>query len=153
MSVPIWNSVRFLEATVDGQQLAAGVFGLCYGQTCTSSSLGYNISTLLDAKYSGVIPGFTKSLILVPIGAGLSALAALFGLIGVFSTSRAATILMLISSLLALVVTGVAWILSMVLFGLTRNRLRDAGASAMCVLAFSLAPVKFARLTAVLFVL
>lgn len=78
-----------------------------------------------------VLSNLTYGLILNPIGAGLSALAALFGLLGVFSTSRAATILMTIASLLALVVTGVSFILSMVLFGLARNRLNDAGADAM----------------------
>lgn len=64
-----------------------------------------------------VLSNLTYALILNPIGAGLAGLAALFGLLGVFSTSRAMTILMTLASLLALIVTGVSFILSMVLFG------------------------------------
>lgn len=54
VSVPIWNSVRFLEATLDGQQLIMGNWGYCLGSTCTSSKLGYGLQStvqnLLDAK-------------------------------------------------------------------------------------------------------
>ena len=70
-------------------------------------------------------------LILHPIAAGLAGLAVIFGLIGVFSTSRIATILMTISSALALIVTLVAWVIDMVLFGIARNRINNAGGSAM----------------------
>ena len=64
-------------------------------------------------------------LILHPIAAGLSGLAILFGLCGA-AYHRSGTILMAIAALLAFLVTLVVWIIDMVLFGIVRNRIRDA---------------------------
>jgi hypothetical protein len=71
----------------------------------------------------------TRTLILHPIAAALSGLAFLFGLCGM-SYHRSGTVMMTLLSCLALLVTFIAWVIDMVLFGIARNRYRDAGTSA-----------------------
>ena len=65
----------------------------------------------------------------MPPGAGLSGLAVLFGLCGA-GYHRAGTVFMTLVSALALLVTLVAWVIEMVLFGVARDHVRDRGLSA-----------------------
>ena len=59
-------------------------------------------------------------------GAGLSGLAVLFGLCGA-AYHRAGTVFMTLVSALALLVTLIAWVIEMVLFGVARDHVRDRG--------------------------
>ena len=65
----------------------------------------------------------------MPSGAGLSGLAVLFGLCGA-GYHRAGTVFMTLVSALAFLVTLVAWVLEMVLFGVARDHMRDRGINA-----------------------
>ena len=62
-------------------------------------------------------------------GAGLSGIAVLFGLCGA-AYHRAGTIFMTLISALAFLVTLVAWVVEMVLFGIAREHMRDRGIDA-----------------------
>ncbi|CDZ97306.1 Actin cortical patch SUR7/pH-response regulator PalI [Phaffia rhodozyma] len=136
VSVPIWDSVYFLKATLNSETVTFGNWGYCVqGGSCTSAKYGYDLTSTLISDSTGKLSnalskGLTYVFILHPIAAGLSFIAALLGLIGTFASSRASTILMVIASLLALLVTGVAWIINMIAFGIARNRVRNAGGQA-----------------------
>lgn len=65
----------------------------------------------------------------IPSAAGLSGLSVLFGLCGA-AYHRAGTVFMTLLSALAFLVTLVAWVIEMVLFGVARNHLRDRGIDA-----------------------
>jgi hypothetical protein len=75
---------------------------------------------------SSTIHNLTFTLILHPIAAGLSGLAVLFGLCGT-EYHRSGTVLMALSSSLAVLVTLVAFILDMVLFSIARHEFRKFG--------------------------
>lgn len=75
---------------------------------------------------SSTIHNLTFTLILHPIAAGLSGLAVLFGLCGA-EYHRSGTVLMALSSSLAALVTLVAFVLDMVLFGIARHEFRKSG--------------------------
>ncbi|KAL7416027.1 pali-domain-containing protein [Mrakia frigida] len=136
VSVPIWKSVYFMSASDGSDNLIFGNWGICaVNGACTASKLGYNLdltSLGIDSERlsSVFIKNLTYVLILHPIAAGLAGLAMIFGLLGVFSTSRAATILMTIASFLALLITLTAWVVDMVLWGIARNRIRNIGGTA-----------------------
>ena len=96
---------------------------------------------------SGVLHNLTYTLILIPIGgslslhsnssrlislsyaaAGISGIAFLFGLCGA-GYHRSGTVFMSLTSALALLVTLVAWVLEMVLFGIAHHRASERGVS------------------------
>lgn len=63
------------------------------------------------------------------IAAGLSGIAVLFGICGA-AYHRVGTVLMTLISALAFLVTLVAWVVEMVLFGVARKHFRDRGINA-----------------------
>jgi len=125
LSAPIWNSISFLDTTIGGRSIHFGVFGF----TGSSKHLGYPINELNTSHpvfNSVVVHNLTYALILHPIAAGFALVAVLFGLCGAAS-HRVGTIFMAIAASLAAIATLVVWVIDMVLFGITRNRLRDQG--------------------------
>jgi len=123
VSAPTWNAVSFLHA--DG--INFGVFGF----TGSSTHVGWFFpdpvadSTLND----GLFHNLTFTLVLIPVAAGLSGLAFLFGLCGV-SYHRSGTVFMSLLSALALLVTLIGWVLEMVLFGFARHHANERGLNA-----------------------
>ncbi|KAI0087964.1 hypothetical protein BDY19DRAFT_985712 [Irpex rosettiformis] len=122
VSAPTWNSISFLNT----EGIHFGVFGF----TGSGTSVGYFFpSPIGDGDInSSTLHNLTFTLILIPIAAGLSGLAFLFGLCGA-SYHRSGTIFMSLTSALALLVTLIAWILEMALFGIAHQRASDNGAS------------------------
>ncbi|KIK63785.1 hypothetical protein GYMLUDRAFT_40862 [Collybiopsis luxurians FD-317 M1] len=130
VSAPTWEKISFLNVGTGSAQVHYGVFGFTGSQThigydLNPSVLGFD-STKLNTE---VIHNLTKTLILYPIAAGLSGLGMLFGLCGA-AYHRSGTVLMLLATALALIVTLVVWVLEMVLFGIARDRFRDQGVPA-----------------------
>lgn len=119
VSAPTWDKISFMDVTRGGSMERYGVFG---SSADDSTHIGYRIA----GADSGTLHSLSYALVLVPIGAALSGLAFLFGLCGA-GYHRVGTILMTLFSAVALLVTLVAWVLSMVLFGIARNRLHDRG--------------------------
>ncbi|KAH0589634.1 hypothetical protein J132_09219 [Termitomyces sp. J132] len=123
VSVPTWNEISFLNVGTGADQIRCGVFGF----TGSKTSVGYDFLPAGSADLNtNIIQNLTKTLVLHPIAAGLSGIAFIFGLCGA-AYHRVGTILMSLFAGLATLVTLVAFILDMVLFGITRNRIRDAG--------------------------
>ncbi|KAH9484928.1 hypothetical protein JR316_0001831 [Psilocybe cubensis] len=121
VSVPTWNKVYFLRVGPLVNQLRYGVFGF----TGSSTNIGYNFTN--DRLNSTILHNLTKTLILHPIAAGLSGIAFFFGLCGAANFHRSGAIMMTLFSCLALLTTFVAWVIDMILFGIARQRYRDAG--------------------------
>ncbi|KDQ07042.1 hypothetical protein BOTBODRAFT_192638 [Botryobasidium botryosum FD-172 SS1] len=127
LSVPIWDSISFLDVHIPGlDTLKFGVFGY----TGSHARLGYQLSPAVQGLSLGqlnttTIRNLTYALVLNPIAAGLSGLAVLFGLCGA-ADSRVGTILMTLASALACLAALVAFIIDMTLFGVARSRIRDA---------------------------
>lgn len=120
ISAPTWNKISFMDVTGQGAGTTHwGVFG---SSLSGSSHLGYRI----PGADSATLHTLSYTLILVPIGAGLAGLSFLFGLCGA-AYHRVGTILMTLTSALALLATLLAWVLSMVLFGVARHRLNNRG--------------------------
>ncbi|KAI0046054.1 pali-domain-containing protein [Auriscalpium vulgare] len=130
VSAPTWNAIYYLRASRGGDTVHFGTFGY----TGTGTHIGYHFpqsrfgfsSSRLS---SGTVHALTDTLILIPIAAGLSGLAVIFGLCGA-AYHRMGTVFMSLAASLALVVTLVAWILEMTLFGIVRSHFRDNGWSA-----------------------
>jgi len=130
ISAPVWERISFLDVTTGGRTIHFGVFGY----TGSPRSVGYFFDpTVLGLDNTNlnndVIHNLTFVLILHPIAAALSALAVIFGLCGA-AYSRLGTIFMSLSAALATLVTLVAWVIDMVLWGIARNRIRSSGSSA-----------------------
>ncbi|KAK0502878.1 pali-domain-containing protein [Armillaria luteobubalina] len=128
VSVPTWNSVYFLQAGAGSSATRFGVFGF----TGSPITIGYDFNTAgfnSSSLNTTVITNLTKTLILHPIAAGLAGLAFLFGICGA-SYHRAGTVLMSLLAALATLVTLVAWVIDMVLFGIARNHFRNQNVSA-----------------------
>jgi len=123
VSAPTWNAVSFLKTP--GTNF--GVFGFTGSQT----HVGWNFpGSLGDSRLNGnMFHNFTEVLVLIPIAAGLSGLAFIFGLCG-FAYHRAGTVFMTLVSALALLTTLVAWVIEMVLFGVARSHMRSRGIDA-----------------------
>jgi len=122
ISVPTWSKVSFLNVG-DSGQLKYGVFG----STGSSPSVGYYFT---NARLnSSVLHNLTKALILHPIAAGLAGFAFFFGVCG-SANFRIGTILMALLASLALLTTFVVWVIDMILFGIARQRYRNAGQKA-----------------------
>jgi hypothetical protein len=130
VSAPTWEKISFLNVGTGSQQTRYGVFGFTgsqrhIGYDFNPAELGFD-STKLNTE---VIHNLTMTLILYPIAAGLAGLGFLFGLCGA-AYHRAGTVLMLLATALALIVTLVVWVLEMALFGIARDRFRDQGVPA-----------------------
>jgi len=130
ISVPVWNKVSFLDATYNSKSISFGA----WGYTGSSKTLGYSwtqaLGNISNTRLSqSIFNNLTYVLILHPIGAGLSALAVVFGICGA-GYSRIGTILMSLCAALALLVTLVAWIIDLVMFGIARDEIRSHGGSA-----------------------
>ncbi|THV08062.1 pali-domain-containing protein [Dendrothele bispora CBS 962.96] len=124
VSAPTWEKISFLDVGTGSNTVHYGVFGF----TGSGTHIGYEFvdpsslgNTQLNTR---IIHNLTKALILHPIAAGLAGLATLFGLCGA-GYHRAGTVIMTLLAALATIVTLVAWVLSMALFGIARNRFRD----------------------------
>ncbi|KAI0745508.1 pali-domain-containing protein [Earliella scabrosa] len=124
VSSPTWDNVSFLNTPVGASETRFGVFGY----TGADTHIGwYFPDPLADDRLNGrLFHNLTYTLILIPIAAGLAGFSVLFGLCGA-AYHRVGTIFMTLVSALAFLVTLVAWVLEMVLFGVARNHMRDAG--------------------------
>jgi len=123
VSSPTWEKISFLDVGTGDNQVHYGVFGF----TGSKISIGYDFQSTGGSDINTtVIHNLTQTLILHPIAAGLAGLAFLFGLCGA-AYHRVGTIFMTLLSGLAMLSTLLAFVLDMALFGITRNRLRDAG--------------------------
>lgn len=124
ISSPVWEKISFLDVTT-GVRTHFGVFGytgskVSVGYTFPPDRLGFN-----DTKLNtGVIHSLTFVLVLYPVAAGLSGLSVLFGLCGA-CYHRAGTVFMSLLSALATICTLIAWVITMALFGIARNHVRD----------------------------
>ncbi|KXN90817.1 hypothetical protein AN958_03471 [Leucoagaricus sp. SymC.cos] len=119
VSAPTWESISFLNAGVGSSQIHYGVFGF----TGSKHTIGYEFSD--DRLNTVILHNLTRTLILHPIAAGLSAIAFLFGLGGAAARTRVGTVFMTLTAGLAALATLVAWVIDMVLFGTARNRFRE----------------------------
>jgi len=125
VSSPVWESISFLDVTKGSQITHFGVFGftgskVSVGYTFAPDRLGFS-----DTKINtGVLHSLTFVLVLYPVAAGLAGLSVLFGLCGA-CYHRAGTVFMSLLSALATVCTLIAWCISMALFGIARNHVRD----------------------------
>lgn len=106
---------------VGSDQIHYGVFGF----TGSTPAIGYQFDN--DRLDTAILHNLTKTLILHPVAAGLSAIAFLFGACGSASRTRAGTVFMTLVAGLAALVALVAWVIDMVLFGIARDRFREAG--------------------------
>jgi len=127
VSAPTWERISFLDVN---QANGTTHFG-CFGFTGTGTSIAYDFPNFTGTNNlnTSVMHHLTGTLILHPIGAALAGLAVLFGICGA-AYHRVGTILMALAALLAFLVTLVAWVIDMVLFGIERNRIRHPGISA-----------------------
>ncbi|KAG8957970.1 hypothetical protein FRC03_009577 [Tulasnella sp. 419] len=132
VSAPVWDAVSFLDANINGREVHFGVFGY----TGSGTKLGYSLAPqdigigYDDSRVNNVIlKNLTYVLILHPIAAGFAFIAVVFGICGA-ANHRSGTIIMAIASAMATVLTLVVWVIDMVLWGITRNRIRNAGDSA-----------------------
>jgi hypothetical protein len=125
ISSPTWEAISFLDVTNGAETTHFGVFGytgskVTVGYAFPVSRLGF-YDTRLN---SGVLHNLTFVLILYPIAAGLAGLSVLFGLCGA-CYHRAGTVIMSLLSALATLLTLIAWVCSMTLFGIARDHIRD----------------------------
>jgi len=129
ISSPTWEKISFLDVTRGGETTHFGVFGytgskISVGYTFPEDRLGYN-----DTKLNtGILHNLTYVLILYPVAAGLAGLSVLFGICGA-CYHRAGTVFMSLLSALATLCTLIAWVSSMALFGVARNRIRLYGSA------------------------
>jgi hypothetical protein len=127
VSVPIWNSVYFLQIGLSSsitsgissilpgtigddllnQKIRAGLWGYCAGTKCTDSQLGYTLpgDVFGDSKAADILGAATSALILHPIAAAFAAFALLFALCG-----------NLVAGLMASVASGIAFFVALVAF-------------------------------------
>jgi len=128
VSVPTWDKISFLNVGTGANQIRYGVFGF----TGSKVGIGYDFQAagLKESNLNTtIIRNLTKTLILHAIAAGLAGLAFLFGLCGA-AYHRVGTVLMSLLSGLAAIITLVVFVIDMVLFGITRNRLQHANTPA-----------------------
>ncbi|KAJ3737418.1 actin cortical patch SUR7/pH-response regulator pali [Lentinula guzmanii] len=130
VSSPTWEKISFLNVGSGDAVTHYGVFGFTGSQThigydFNPANLGFDSTTL----NTDIIHNLTKVLILYPIAAGISGLAVLFGLCGA-AYHRVGTVMMLLATSLALIVTLIVWVIEMVLFGIARERFHDQNVDA-----------------------
>jgi len=125
ISSPTWGRISFL----DMGNLHFGVFGYTGSQVHVGWYFPVGTaSQVTNTLNTDVLHNLTYVLILYPIAAGLSGIAVLFGICGA-SYHRAGTVFMSLVAALAMLITLVAWVISMVLFGVAHDRFSDAGIS------------------------
>ncbi|KAJ7262202.1 pali-domain-containing protein [Mycena haematopus] len=127
VSAPAWDKISFLNAGAGSATVRFGVFGY----TGTHTRIGYRFNpSSLDfndhALHTPVFLNLTRTLILHPIAAGISGLAFFCGLCGVFG-HRAGTAVMALSAALATIISLMAFLFDMVLFGIARRQFREQG--------------------------
>ncbi|EIN12013.1 pali-domain-containing protein [Punctularia strigosozonata HHB-11173 SS5] len=129
VGAPTWDKIGFLKANIDGTKR----FGV-FGYTGTSSTVGWHFQQSIlgfdDHRLNhGVVHNLTFVLILLPIAAGLSGLAVLFGLCGAHY-HRSGTVFMSLAAALATLCTLVGFIIELVLFGIAEHEFHKRGFSA-----------------------
>ncbi|KAH9948562.1 hypothetical protein B0H21DRAFT_727828 [Amylocystis lapponica] len=124
VSVPTWHAISFLDTDIGGVSTRFGVFGY----TGSAAHVGwYFPSSVADSTLNDkLFHNLTYVLVLIPVAAGLSGLAVLFGLCGV-GYHRSGTVIMTLLSSLAFLVTLVVWVIEMSLFGIARHHVRERG--------------------------
>jgi len=120
VSAPTWDRISFLNVG----SLHFGVFGY----TGSKTHIGYTFPIAASTLNTDILHNLTYVLILYPIAAGLAGLSVLFGICGA-GYHRAGTVFMSLLAALAMLCTLVAWVISMALFGLAKNKLKDDGIS------------------------
>ncbi|KAI0829698.1 pali-domain-containing protein [Trametes gibbosa] len=127
VSSPTWERISFLDVPNGSATTHFGVFGY----TGVKAHVGWFFPSLLaDDRLNGhLFHNLTFVLILIPIAAGLAGLSVLFGLCGA-AYHRAGTVFMALLSALAFLITLIAWVIEMVLFGVARSHMRDRGIDA-----------------------
>ncbi|KAF7376120.1 Pali-domain-containing protein [Mycena sanguinolenta] len=123
------DKIFFLDAGSGDAIVRFGVFGFTgnharIGYRFNPSSLNFNDHAL----HTPVFLNLTKTLILHPIAAGMSGLAFFCGLSGIFGY-RAGTAFMALLAALATIVSLMAFLFDMVLFGIVRRQFREQGIS------------------------
>ncbi|KAH7927487.1 pali-domain-containing protein [Leucogyrophana mollusca] len=121
VSAPTWDKISFLNTN----GLSFGIFGY----TGSKVHIGYDFPIPNSSLNTGILHNLTYVLILYPIAAGLSGLAVLFGLCGA-GYHRAGTVFMSLLAAVAMLCTLIAWVVSMALFGVAKDRLKNDGISA-----------------------
>ena len=123
VSSPTWERISFL----DVGNLHFGVFGYTGSQAHVGWYFPLDATSQVSNRVNtNVLHNLTYVLILYPIAAGLSGIAVLFGICGA-AYHRAGTVFMSLVAALAMLATLIAWVISMALFGVARERLRDSG--------------------------
>lgn len=134
VSAPTWRDVYFLQASAGGNSIRYGIFGYCTQNMCSKHSLGYDLSLApIGVNYSytsSALYHLTQIMILHPIAGALALIAMLWGFLGVCCASRACTILMSLTSFLALLAGLVVLGCDLALWIILRNHFNDNGASA-----------------------
>jgi len=128
VSAPTWNAISFLNVSFNGRSIHFG----CFGYTGTHTHVGYTFDASqigISDLSNGIVHNLTFVLVLHPVAAALAGLAVIFGICGA-GYHRAGTVLMSLAAGLATLVTTVAWVVDMVLWGIARDRFRDHGAQA-----------------------
>ncbi|KAJ7901801.1 pali-domain-containing protein [Mycena olivaceomarginata] len=127
VSAPTWDKISFLNAGSGSATVRFGVFGYTgtharIGYRFNPSSLNFNDHVL----HTPVFLNLTKTLILHPIAAGISGLAFFSGLCGALY-HRAGTAVMALLAALATIMSLLAFLFDMVLFGIARRQFREQG--------------------------
>ncbi|KIY53098.1 pali-domain-containing protein [Fistulina hepatica ATCC 64428] len=129
VSAPKWDKISFLDTSFGTDATTENIHFGVFGYTGSGTSIGYYFPISDSKLNSGILHSLTKALILYPICAGLAGLGVLFGICGA-SYHRAGTVILALLASLATILTFVAWVLSMVLFGIAREQFRDQHYSA-----------------------
>ncbi|KAK4056383.1 hypothetical protein OIO90_002526 [Microbotryomycetes sp. JL221] len=144
VGTPIWDQMSFLESNLvagGNSLLRMGQWGYCFGNSCTGSSLGYNLDFITQGSAIGndnvdignfdfgdtVVEGLTYALVLNPIAAGFAAIALLAALF----SNTACGIFASILAFWAFIVTLAAMAIDLGLFITTRRRLEDRGVASV----------------------
>ncbi|KAM0751013.1 pali-domain-containing protein [Meredithblackwellia eburnea MCA 4105] len=131
VGLPVWDSVYFLKANLNGQLIRMGQWGVCIGNQCSHKKLGYDLSFIQETAAGDtkagttIVHGLSYALVLNPIAAAFSLLALLFALSSHFVLGIFAALL----SFFAFLVTLVALAIDLGLFVTAHHRLTDQGAT------------------------
>ncbi|PWN19448.1 pali-domain-containing protein [Microstroma glucosiphilum] len=144
VTVPVTTSLYFLEVTAStrstAETLRFGTLGYCVNSTCSSASVGYNVTDAADLLGVSGSASFLKSLatdavrdltyvlILHPIACGLAALAFLLGVLQhcAFGMGCLATFV----AGLATTVSLASFAIDLALFTILKKRVESAGGTA-----------------------
>lgn len=125
VSAPTWDSVSFLDVPSETGTTHFGVFGF----SGSVAHVGFRFLVPINgydytAIEAGSVRNLTFTLVLYPIATCFSAFVVLLEFCGI-RRRKGGKIAMILLAALATLVTVIAWILSMVLFGTVRSRFRD----------------------------